>query len=216
LCCHRLAHVGPGWLALAAVFEVLSSLSYVALFHPVFCPGIPWRISYRIGMSEVGVSALLPAAGVGGLALGAWVLSRRGMAPERIAARSVAFFLLTSAANVAALALFGFGLALGVFNGPAPLGLTLLPALVALAVVPIVLLLPRAASRTRLCSCDPATHWSISGRSATGRSTTPCCGSASARSATPRRSPSSPPRTSSASSAAPFRCRPASAGWTSA
>ena len=142
---HRLAHVGPGWLVLAVAFEVLSSLSYVAVFHPVFCPGIPWRISYRIGMSEVGASALLPAAGAGGLALGAWVLSSRGMPPERIAARSVAFFLLTSAAIVAALALFGFGLALGVFDGSAPLGLTLLPALVALSVVPIVLLLPRAA-----------------------------------------------------------------------
>ncbi len=58
----RLSHVTPGWLVLAAMFEVLSSLWYVALFHPVFCPGIPWRISYRIGMSEVGVAALLPAA----------------------------------------------------------------------------------------------------------------------------------------------------------
>lgn len=139
----QLANVAPGWLVLAAGLEVLSSLSYVALFHPVFCPGIPWRISYRIGMAEVGASALLPAAGAGGLALGAWVLSRRGMPAERIAARSVAFFLLSSAASVAALAFFGFGLALGVFNGPAPLGLTLVPALVAVAVVPVVLLLPR-------------------------------------------------------------------------
>jgi uncharacterized membrane protein YbhN (UPF0104 family) len=144
---HRLAHVSPGWLVLAAIFEVLSSLSYVALFHPVFCAGVPWRISYRIGMSEVGVSALLPAAGTGGLALGAWVLSRRGMPAERIAARSVSFFLLTSAANVAALALFGFGLALGVFAGPAPLALTLLPALIAVSAVMVVLALPRATRR---------------------------------------------------------------------
>jgi uncharacterized membrane protein YbhN (UPF0104 family) len=144
---HRLAHVSPGWLVLAAAFEVLSSLSYVALFHPVFCPGIPWRISYRIGMSEVGISALLPAAGLGGLALGAWVLRRRGMPPERIAARSVAFFLLSSAANVTALAVFGLGLATGAFAGAAPLGLTLVPGLVALGTLPVVLLLPRTAGR---------------------------------------------------------------------
>jgi uncharacterized protein (TIRG00374 family) len=143
----QLAHVAPGWLVLAAALEVLSSLSYVALFHPVFCRGMPWRVSYWIGMSEVGMSALLPAGGVGGLALGAWALRRRGMPPQRIAARSVAFFLLTSAVNVAALAVFGLGLALGVFDGPAPLGLTLLPALVALAVIPLALLIPRAARR---------------------------------------------------------------------
>jgi len=126
-------------------FEVLSSLSYVALFHPVFCPGVAWRISSRIGMSEVGTSALLPSGGAGGLALGAWVLSQRGMSAQKIAARSMAFFLLSSAANVAALAVFGFGLAFGIFDGPAPLGLTLVPALLAVATVPAMLLLPRAA-----------------------------------------------------------------------
>jgi uncharacterized membrane protein YbhN (UPF0104 family) len=146
---HRLAHVSPGWLVLAGLLEVLSSLSYVALFHPVFCAGIPWRISYRIGMSEVGVAALLPAAGAGGLALGAWVLRRRGMPAQRIAARSVAFFLLSSAANVAALAVFGFGLGFGVLPGPAPMGLTVLPAAIAASTVLVVLALPRATRRRR-------------------------------------------------------------------
>jgi len=239
----RLSHVTPGWLVLAAMFEVLSSLWYVALFHPVFCPGIPWRISYRIGMSEVGVAALLPAAGAGGLALGAWVLSRRGKPPERIAARSVAFFLLSSAANVAALALFGFGLALGVFGGPAPLGLTLLPALVAVAALGLVLLLPRAGRRpggarqrhgrlaalaTRaihagargvedslafLRSGDPLVYGGSLGYWAFDNAVLWVC---FARSATRRRSPSSPPPTSSANSAARFLFRPASAAWTSA
>jgi len=96
-------------------------------------------------MSEVGTSALLPSGGAGGLALGAWVLSQRGMSAQKIAARSMAFFLLSSAANVAALAVFGFGLAFGIFDGPAPLGLTLVPALLAVATVPAMLLLPRAA-----------------------------------------------------------------------
>jgi uncharacterized membrane protein YbhN (UPF0104 family) len=85
----------------------------------------------------------LPAAGAGGLALGAWVLHRRGMPPERIASRSVAFFLLTSAVNAAALALLGLGLASGVLSGPAPVGLTLIPALVAAGAIALVLAVPR-------------------------------------------------------------------------
>jgi uncharacterized membrane protein YbhN (UPF0104 family) len=133
---------------LAIGLEVLSSLSYVALFHPVFCPRVPWRISYRIGMSEVGITALLPAAGAGGLALGAWVLARRGMPPARIASRTVAFFLLTSAVNLAAVAFFGFGLALHVFRGPAPIGLTLVPGLLALGGVAMALAMPRLVRRS--------------------------------------------------------------------
>lgn len=144
---HRFEHIGPAWIVLAIAFEALSSLSYVALFHPLFCPRVPWRISYRIGMSEVGITALLPAAGAGGLALGAWVLARRGMPSARIASRTVAFFLLTSAVNLTAVALFGFGLALHVFSGPAPLGLTLVPGLLALAALAIALLMPRVMGR---------------------------------------------------------------------
>lgn len=144
---HRLAHVGPAWLVLGVALEVLSSLSYIALFHPVFCAGVPWRISYLIGMSEVGVSALLPAGGASGLALGAWVLRRRGMPSERIAARTVAFFLLSSAANVPAVALIGLALTLGLVPGPAPLGLTLIPASAATIAI-ILVLLPRAARRS--------------------------------------------------------------------
>jgi uncharacterized membrane protein YbhN (UPF0104 family) len=138
----RFAHVGPAWIALAIAFEVLSALSYVALFHPLFCPRVPWRLSYRIGMAEVGITALLPAAGAGGLALGVWVLRRRGMAPELIASRTVAFFLLTSAVNLTAVALFGFGLAAHLFHGRAPFGLTVVPGLVAVTAVSLALGMP--------------------------------------------------------------------------
>ena len=42
------------------------------------------------------MGSLVPASGAGGLALGAWVLHRGGMGGERIARRSVAFFLIKS------------------------------------------------------------------------------------------------------------------------
>jgi hypothetical protein len=89
---HNLSKISVGWLALAAGLEVLSSVCYVLLFHRVFCPGIRRRISARIGRSELGADTLVPAGGASGLALGAWVLKRRGMPPGRIRHSRLAFF----------------------------------------------------------------------------------------------------------------------------
>ena len=96
----RLAHAQPGWLALGVGLKVLSGLGYVAIFRMVFCRRMSWRVSYQIGMSELGANALLPTGGAGGLALGAWALKRGGMPASEIARRTAAFFLLTSVANV--------------------------------------------------------------------------------------------------------------------
>src|SRR5436309_799465 len=99
----RLDHAAAGWLVIAGVAELLSTLSYVVVFRSVFCARMPWRLSYRIGMAEQAANSLLPAGGAGGLALGAWALRRRGLSAEHIGRRTVAFFLLTSVANVGTL-----------------------------------------------------------------------------------------------------------------
>ena len=52
----------------------------------------------------------------GGLALGAWALRRGGMGTEHIARRTVAFFFLTSLANVAMLIGFALLYATGVLH----------------------------------------------------------------------------------------------------
>jgi uncharacterized protein (TIRG00374 family) len=127
----RLARAEPGWLAFGVVLKVLSGLGYVAVFRMVFCRRMSWRVSYEIGMSEAGANALLPTGGAGGLALGAWALKRGGMPADDIARRTVAFFLLTSTANVVGVVVFGVGLAAGVFPGERNLALSLLPAAVA-------------------------------------------------------------------------------------
>jgi uncharacterized protein (TIRG00374 family) len=110
-----LDHASPGWLALAVAFEVLSALFYVVIFRAVFCPLMSWRLSYQIGMSEQAANSVLSVSGTGGLALGAWALHRGGMSTEHIARRSVAFFFLTSLANVWTLILFAILYAAGVF-----------------------------------------------------------------------------------------------------
>ena len=65
-----------------------------------------WRLSYQIGMSEQAANSVLSVSGAGGLALGAWALRRDGMSAENIGRKSVAFFFLTSLANVAGVAAF--------------------------------------------------------------------------------------------------------------
>jgi hypothetical protein len=67
----RLREASPDWLALAALFENLSFVSYVLPFGPIFCTGLSRRRPWQIGGSELGMGSLVPASGAGGLALGA-------------------------------------------------------------------------------------------------------------------------------------------------
>jgi uncharacterized protein (TIRG00374 family) len=148
----RLSHATPGWLVLGMLLKVLSGLGYVAVFRMVFCRRMSWRVSYQVGMSELGANALFPTGGAGGLALGAWALKRGGMQGSEIARRTVAFFLLTSVPNVLGVILLGVGLASGVLGGESNLLLTALPAAVAAVAVLFALLAGRIAERwgTRL------------------------------------------------------------------
>jgi uncharacterized membrane protein YbhN (UPF0104 family) len=139
----RLADAAPGWLALAAALEGLSFASYLVMFGPVFCTGLGWRRSWEIGGSELAMGSLVPASGAGGLALGAWVLHRGGMGGERIARRSVAFFLIKSGVNFVAVAVIGAVLALGVVGPDLSLWLTALPAAMAALAIVAVAALPR-------------------------------------------------------------------------
>jgi len=144
---HHLANAKPGWLLLGAALKVLSGLGYVAVFRMVFCRRMSWRVSYEIGMSELGANALFPTGGAGGLALGAWALRRGRMPAAEIARRTVAFFLLTSVANVVGLILVGVCLSVGLFPGESNLLLTLLPAAVATLAIVGALLAGRTAAR---------------------------------------------------------------------
>ena len=143
----RLSHADAAWLAVGAGLKVLSGLGYIVVFRMVFCRRMSWRISYQIGMSELGANALLPTGGAGGLALGAWALRRGRMPVDEIARRTVAFFLLTSVANVVGVIVVGTGLALRVFPGETNLALTALPAAIAAASILGALLAGRASPR---------------------------------------------------------------------
>ena len=115
---------------LGAILELLSCASYVLVFRAVFCRRMSWRTSAEIGLSEQAANSLLSVGGAGGLALGAWVLRRGGVPGKQIARRTVAFFLLTSLANVGFLALGGLALASGMLRGPSNPLLGIVPAVV--------------------------------------------------------------------------------------
>jgi uncharacterized membrane protein YbhN (UPF0104 family) len=139
----RLGDAAPGWLALAVALEALSCGSYVLMFRPIFCRRMSWRTSAQIAGSELAVGSLVPASGAAGLALGAWILHRGGMPADRIARRSVAFFLIKSSVNFAAVAVLGTVMALGLVGPDRSLLLTALPAALSVAVIALVLAIPR-------------------------------------------------------------------------
>jgi uncharacterized membrane protein YbhN (UPF0104 family) len=138
-----LDNAAPGWIALAIVLEGLSFASYIVMFSPVFCRGLSWRRSWQIGGSELAMGSIVPASGLGGLALGAWVLHEGGMEPERIARRTVAFFLIKSSVNFVAVAVIGTLMFAGLFGREQPWTLTLLPAALSVAIIAAVLTIPR-------------------------------------------------------------------------
>jgi uncharacterized membrane protein YbhN (UPF0104 family) len=140
---HRLEGASPGWIGLAVALEALSGLSYVVMFKPLFCPRMPWRTSLEIGWSELAMGSIVPASGAGGLALGAWILHQGGMPADQIARRSVAFFLLKSSINFAAVATLGTLMAVGIVGPHRSLLLTAFPAAGALLVIAIVFALPK-------------------------------------------------------------------------
>jgi uncharacterized protein (TIRG00374 family) len=138
-----LTEARPEWLALAVAFEAMSCVSYVLMFRPIFCPRMPWRTSWEIGLAELAAGSIVPASGAGGLALGAWILHEGGMPGERIASRSVAFFLIKSSVNFIAVAVLGTVMAVGLVGPELSPWLTAVPAAGALFVIGAVLVVPR-------------------------------------------------------------------------
>ncbi len=139
---NRIQRGNGWWLALGAVLEVCSFVSYVALFRGVFARGssrIGWRESYQITMAGLAATRLFASAGAGGIALTAWALRRSGMAARVVACRMIAFLALLYGVYMGTLVLVGLGLYVGLFAGPAPLALTLVPAIFGACVIALFL-----------------------------------------------------------------------------
>jgi uncharacterized membrane protein YbhN (UPF0104 family) len=139
----RLEGADPFWLVMLAVAEIASCGGYVLVFRSTFCPRMPWGLSYDISMAELAANSLLPTGGAGGLALGVWALHQTGMETAHIARRTVAFFLLTSAANFAAVVAVGLAMFAGIVPSDVSAALTLGPAVIAASVMLFAWISPR-------------------------------------------------------------------------
>ena len=160
----------PWWLGLAAGLEVLSFASYMALLRSAFvrraarvpaASGIRWRESYQITMASLAATRLFAAAGAGGIALTAWALRRSGLGPRSVAARMLALLTLLYGVYMAAFVICGLGLYLGVFSGPDPFAVTVIPAIFGGLVIGLFLaiaLLPGDLERL-VAGRTSAEHW---------------------------------------------------------
>jgi uncharacterized protein (TIRG00374 family) len=139
----RIREGDKSWLALGVFFEALSIGSYVAVFRTVFsCEGvqIDWSESYQITMAGLVATKLFAAAGAGGVALTAWALRAAGLRGRTVARRLATFEILLYSVYMACLAIFGLGLASGLFAGKAPTGITIVPAAFGAGVIALALL----------------------------------------------------------------------------
>jgi uncharacterized membrane protein YbhN (UPF0104 family) len=145
---HRVDRGDPWWLGFAAVLEIASFASYVALFRAVFTrPSarvrgarmIRWRESYQITMASLAATRLFAAAGAGGIALTAWALRRSGLGRRSVAARMLAFVSLLYGVYMAAFVIDGVGLYLGVLPGGGPFAITVGPAIFGAVVIALFL-----------------------------------------------------------------------------
>ncbi len=141
----KITDANLAWVAAGVGFELLSCGGYVVLFELVF--KMERRFSRRLALSELAVNSVVSVSGIGGIALGAWVLRTKGVSVERIARRSVLLFVLTSAVNVSAVALIGILMWLGLLPGSQDALLTLLPAALAIATIAATLAVAALAGR---------------------------------------------------------------------
>jgi uncharacterized protein (TIRG00374 family) len=137
-------------MLLGLLFTFGMFIGYVMQFRGVFGRAetrqrIDWRESYQITMAGLAASRIFAAGGAGGLVLIAWALRRAGMRKREVADKTLSFLILTYFPYVMAIIVCGLGLRLGLFAGPAPFGLTVVPvilAVIALAIGLSIALVP--------------------------------------------------------------------------
>ena len=141
----QITAISPQWVAAAVALELASSLCFVIVFRAFF-DRIAARDARALAWTSMASGVLLPGGGIGGLAIGGWLMRLTGIPTGWIVRRSSGLFFLTSAVNVAAV--IGAGLLLLAGSpGPHDFGRAGLPVLAGVAATLVVMALPRVAAR---------------------------------------------------------------------
>ena len=156
----------PAWLVAAFGFELLSFTGYVLLFRTIFAcekpDRIDWTFSYQVTMAGVAATRLFAAAGSGGVALTVWALRRAGIGPRTVAVRMAAFMALLYFVYLGALVIDGVLLRTGIVPGGGAFAITIVPALLAGAIIAALLLLtlvPGDIERRLAAFARPTRRW---------------------------------------------------------
>jgi uncharacterized protein (TIRG00374 family) len=151
------------WIAVAVVLQVLSMVSYIAIFQGIHVPPgspISFRQSYQITMAGLAATRLFAAGGAGGVAVTAWALRRSGMERREVAERMLAFLVLLYGVYVVSMVICGVGLYSGLFAGEHPFAITIGPAIVGIVAILVFLAIafvPQDLER-RLGALAPRNH----------------------------------------------------------
>jgi uncharacterized membrane protein YbhN (UPF0104 family) len=137
--------ISPAWAAGAVALELASCASFVVLFR-LFFDRVSARDGRPLAWTSMASGALLPGGGVGGLAVGGWLIHLTGASTSWIVRRSSGLFFLTTAVNSAAL-IGAALLLLGAYPGPHEFPRAGLPLLLAAAATAVVVSLPWATRR---------------------------------------------------------------------
>jgi uncharacterized membrane protein YbhN (UPF0104 family) len=147
----RALDADPRWVIGGAVFELLSFAGYVALFWMVGS-----RATKRLGLREstevtlggAAATRLLPTAGVGGAAMTLWALRRTGLGSRGATRTLLGFLIVLYSVFLAAIAVSGGLIALGLAAGDGPLALSAIPAGAAALAIMAALVLGARRPRT--------------------------------------------------------------------
>jgi uncharacterized membrane protein YbhN (UPF0104 family) len=135
-----ISHISPAWLALAIALELASCFSFVVIFR-LFFDRVPARDGRPLAWTSMASGALLPGGGVGGLAIGGWLVHLTGAPTRWIVRRSSGLFFLTTAVNSATVVGAAL-LLLGAYPGPDEFNRGWLPVLIVVPASLLVAALP--------------------------------------------------------------------------
>ena len=133
------------WITAAVALELASCLSFVVIFR-LFFERVAAPDARALAWTSMASGVLLPGGGVGGLAIGGWLMRLAGTPTAVIVRRSSALFFLTSAVNGAAIMGAGLLLVAGA-AGPHDFRRAALPLLVAGAITAAIAAAPWIAQR---------------------------------------------------------------------
>ena len=146
----RLALGCGGWTGVAIGLEFLSAAGFVVVFVLVFsATANGWRHSVPAGLRALGATTVLPGGGVIGPALGAWSARPDGRSAAELSRSTAVFVILTSGPQAVAVSIAGLLLGLGLIGGSHPAALTLVPALIGIALLAAFWVGPGLAARRR-------------------------------------------------------------------